>query len=124
MKTLLACALALLFTFSVAAQNFTGKFDGIFKTNGPSGTISISIPRATTVLTGDVSISFNGQTATAKMTELKFTGESLSFTADLADSLINFRGSLSGGRIIGTFEGFEKGKRTFIGAYSKRCARY
>lgn len=116
MKIFLTFGLALLFSLPACGQGFSGKFDGIFKTNGPSGSISISLPRVSPP-TGDISISFDGQTATSKMTKLAFAAEDLSFSADLADSLINFRGSLSGGRIIGTFEGFEKGKRTFLGAY-------
>ncbi len=74
-------------------------------------------PRDLCALSGEVSIKFGGQQASGKARDLKRDGEKLTFTADLAGAVVHFVTMIGPTKLRGTFEAFEKEKRTVVGAF-------
>ncbi len=115
----LSFLLALTFTLTLisAAQNLSGSWSGPFKSNGPAGTFDLTLAQNAGALTGDVTVRFGGREVKAPLAKTRSDAGKLEFSADLDGGDTNFIASVEGNRIRGTFEVFEKHRRTLVGSY-------
>lgn len=114
MRFLLITFMTVLLVGSGNGQAVTGTWSGPFKSNDPSGTVEFTFISASK---GDVLLKFGGREARGAARDLKISGADLSFGSDVADSDAHFTAKVGAERMLGTFEVYEKGKLTVVGAF-------
>jgi len=106
--------MVILFVGVSNAQEIAGTWSGPFNSNGPSGTFEFTFASAEK---GDVLLKFNSQEARGAGRDIKLNGSDLTFASDVADSDARFTAKVGAARMLGTFEVYEKGKLTVVGAF-------
>ena len=109
--TILLCSVGLY------AQDPLGSWSGPFRSNGPSGSFDFTFTGRSDALAGELTLKFGGQEAKGKARDVKFEAGKLTFASDVADSDARFTATVGVARMFGTFEVYEKGRRTVVGAF-------
>lgn len=111
------CASIALFALIGSAQDMGGKWSGIFRSTGPAGKLEMSFVKSGESWTGTIALKFDGRETTAEMGSLIVRSDGVGFSAPLGGSDSKFEGKQSAGKLVGTFEVFEKGVRELSGVY-------
>jgi len=107
----------LFFSVAVLAQDPSGSWAGPFRSNGPSGSLEFTFARSADAVIGEIGIKFGGQQAAGKARDVKLDVGKLTFASDVADADARFTATVAVVRMVGTFEVYEKGRRTVVGAF-------
>jgi len=115
-KSLLySASLLVLFCVIGRAQDVAGTWSGPFKSNGPTGTLELTLSKSAE--SGEITVRFGGREAKSPIKDNKLETGKLMFSADLAGAEANFTSNVSGAKLLGTFEVFENKRRTLVGAF-------
>lgn len=107
----------LFFALNSFAQDLSGNWTGLFRSNGPSGQFEMNFSPANEIWQGDVAISFEDKALKNQTNDIRLSGDSVEFSAELDGSQVKFSGMLKSVKMLGTFEVFEKGQRALAGVF-------
>jgi hypothetical protein len=117
-KVLAVSVLLLVTALGISAQTIEGRWSGIFRSNGPSGTFVFTFTPIPERIDGTVLISFDGRDMTGSFGSVRLSGDRVEMSTEMDGSPVNFSGTVSGSRVTGTFEVLEKsGARELTGVF-------
>ncbi|MEO6393906.1 MAG: hypothetical protein ABIP75_18785 [Pyrinomonadaceae bacterium] len=116
-NALISVAFILFSMTAVAAQDITGKWTGVFRSNGPSGKFAFDFGAQPNGWTGSFLIEFEDREMKDQLRTVTVTADHLEMSAEIDGSVVNFAGTVKSDRITGTFEVLEKGQRELAGVF-------
>ena len=117
-KSNIYCLVCILFFVSNSfAQDLSGNWTGIFRSNGPSGTLEMNFSQTNGAWNDDIEIKFEDKSLKNALSDIRLSGDSIQFSAELDDSQVKFSGTLQAVKLLGTFEVFTKGQRELVGVF-------
>ncbi|HEU4391888.1 MAG TPA: hypothetical protein VFV34_29145, partial [Blastocatellia bacterium] len=85
-----------------------------------SGDIELTIAREGAGWKGGAKISLTGQQLSSEVRDIKVDGNEIQFTISVLESELHFVATLTGERMVGSIDGFQKGVRIAVGGWSVR----
>ena len=104
--------------------DWSGRWSGTFTLNGTAERMALSLSRENTTWNSSLELRLDGQQRTPEVSDLRISGEDISFTVALVGRIAKFIGKVEGETLTGTVEAFQGEQKVGSGTFTlKRGAR-